>query len=127
MSVGVAELDTHHKRLFTMLEELLSISEAGRDQALLEETLQRFIDYTKHHFAREEELLEGHRYPDTKEHRGEHRRLIEDVEWFQRNFNGDASRTLCNNSLQFLGRWVTDHILDSDLKYRSFVSSPDLL
>ncbi len=123
LSVGVAEIDARNKKIFTTFEKLLSASEAGMDLDTLEKPLRGLVDYTKDHFSREEDLLEKHGFPSTTAHRAEHQRLIEDIEWLQRQFKNEDSPAARGKTLNYLGQWLTEHISGYDFQYRLFLKS----
>ena len=63
-SVGHPEIDAQHLRLFQLADELHSAMTTGKGNAALNQTLASMIDYTKHHFSCEEQLMKKHFYPD---------------------------------------------------------------
>ncbi len=122
MSVGVAELDERNRMIFEIFGKLVSACETGTAPDDLEEPLQGLVDFTKYHFVQEEELLEKHSYPEMAEHRAEHQKLIEDIEWLQTRFKEDKNHDLRSKTLKFLGTWLSDHIGKTDHHFRPFLN-----
>lgn len=73
-SVDHAEIDTQHKRLFQLAGDLHAAMTEGKGKEALSKTLSNLIDYTKHHFACEERLMQLHDYPDFGRTQGASRR-----------------------------------------------------
>ncbi|MCK6519793.1 hemerythrin family protein, partial [Myxococcota bacterium] len=72
MSVGVPELDSQHRELFTRLNRLVAAIRAGRGSADVAPVLAFLDDYTREHFADEERVMERAGYPALAEHRAQH-------------------------------------------------------
>lgn len=121
-SVDHSEIDTQHKRLFQLADELHGAMAAGKGTATMSKTLASLIDYTKHHFACEERLMQKHRYPGFAAHKVLHDDLTARVMEFQKNFA--AGRTTVTVDLfQFLKDWLTHHIGETDRKVSIFLKA----
>ena len=108
-SVGYPDIDSQHKRLFQLADQLHAAMAAGKGKQCLSTTLGNLITYTKRHFAGEEMLMQSHRYPFFQQHKAEHRVLTDKVIQFQKAFEaGRAAVTM--ELLQFLRDWLTHHI-----------------
>jgi len=113
-SVGHPDIDSQHKRLFQLAEQLHAAMTAGKGKQVLSTTLGNLIAYTKRHFADEELLMQSNRYPFYQQHRAEHVALTEQVVRFQRSFEGRAAISV--ELMQFLSKWLTHHIGSLDKK-----------
>jgi hemerythrin-like metal-binding protein len=120
LSVEDEELDTQHKRLVSLLNNLHESMRTGQGKAVLGTTLNELIDYTAQHFQAEEALCEQAGYPDLDKHREEHRKLVNQVSELRGKFE-DGSLLLSVEVLQFLKDWVTEHITHSDSRYTSYI------
>lgn len=119
-SVGYPDIDSQHKRLFQLAEQLHAAMTAGKGKQCLSNTLDNLIAYTKRHFADEEILMQTHRYPLFQQHKAQHQALTERVVQFQRSFEtGQATVTV--ELLQFLSNWLTNHIGSVDKKVGEFL------
>ena len=121
-SVGISEIDQQHKGLVGMMNELHDAMMQGKGSEVLGGILKRLIEYTQVHFKTEEDLFEKYGYPRAKEHIAEHKKLIADVEKFNRDYLADKA-ILSVDLLDFLGDWLKKHIVVSDRAYTPFLNS----
>ncbi|HTR37690.1 MAG TPA: bacteriohemerythrin [Bryobacteraceae bacterium] len=121
-SVGHAEIDSQHKRLFVLAGDLHTAMISGKGKNILSKTLAELISYTKLHFATEERLMKAHNYPDYAQHKANHDSLTAKVVEFQRDFEtGHVAVTV--GLLQFLQDWLRHHIRETDRKIALFLKS----
>ena len=124
-SVGVREMDSQHKILVDLLNELFEAMNANRSKEILGSTLNKLINYTKTHFAAEEKLMEQYSYPDLAAQKREHIALTNKVVAFKQDFEaGKVSMTVQLTS--FLKSWLVDHIAGADKKYGPFFNAKGL-
>ncbi len=120
-SVGVKLLDEQHRRIVDMINMLLSDSEATVGSGTISELLTRLTSYASDHFQAEERLLEEHGYPELALQKEEHQAyLIKIAEFCQDTMSHQES--VPAELLQFTMDWWKIHILESDMKYRSFLA-----
>jgi hemerythrin len=120
-SIGVAEIDAQHRRLFSLADELHAAMNSGKGKAVIEQVLQNLVNYTKTHFAAEERLMQRCSYPDLAPHKTQHDELTKRVVQLQQEFQaGRAMITI--EVMQFLSDWLRQHIGGSDRKYVPFVA-----
>ena len=118
-NVAVKKFNDDHKKLFDYINDLHRGMTSGFTIADMSYILKELIDYTRTHFKTEEKLMEKFDYPDLESHREEHAKLLEQVDDYYTDFQkGKKAFTL--TLLQFLNEWITNHILDTDMKYKSF-------
>ncbi len=123
MSVGVTQFDTDHQKLLGMLNELFDGLQANKGREALGHILDGLIDYTKVHFAREEEQLKKFSYLELAEHQREHRELTTKVMDIQKKYHTDQSWMLSIEVMVFLRGWLSTHIRGTDKKYGPFLNS----
>ena len=121
-SVGYAQIDEQHKRLFELADELHQAMSAGKGKEVLRKTLANLIAYTKGHFATEERLMQKHHYPDYAAHKAAHDALTARVVQFEKEFEAGRS-TMTVDVLQFLRDWLTHHIGETDTKIAAHIKS----
>lgn len=120
-SVGVRSLDTHHKALFAVLNELHAAIRGRRGGEVIGDILKRLLDYTRYHFGMEEALMAQVGYPDLEKHRSQHEAFAASVSGLNERFEkGETSVTL--DTLNFLQSWLNGHILGSDKDYARFIA-----
>ena len=121
-SVNIAIVDTQHKNLVSMVNELHQAMGEGSGKDKLGPILSDLVKYTQAHFATEERLMQSHGYPDFLAHKAEHDCLTRTVMDFQRRFlSNEVGLTL--EVMEFLRDWLVKHILGSDKKYSPFLNA----
>ena len=116
-SVGVAEIDAQHKRLFEMTNAMFEAMKqtSGREQVLAS-VLRELVDYTKKHLAYEEQRLTQARYAALEQHKREHVKLMEQVKGFVDQYNA-GNRNILVQLTQFMQKWLVEHISQVDMLY----------
>lgn len=118
--VGIEVIDTEHKKLVELINNLNDAIYAGQGCEVLEKVFNELVEYTKNHFSHEEELLKTNKYPDFKKHKKKHEELTEEVMDYQEQFaSGMVFITM--QVMEFLQNWLINHILDIDKKYAPFL------
>jgi hemerythrin len=118
-SVNVVKIDQEHKKLFEMINDLTDAMKAGKGKDVLGNILDRLISYTASHFQLEEKYFQQVKYPDAAAHKKEHVAFVQKVTDFKREFD-EGKVTVSVNILQFLSKWLQNHIKGTDQKYSSF-------
>ena len=116
-SVGNASIDEEHLRLIKLINTFNDALIKGESQNTISNTFDRLIDYTLEHFKNEEELLRKYNYPELEQHIIEHQKLIDTV----MEFNKEKDYIFPASILEFLNRWLTDHIINCDKKYKDYI------
>jgi len=115
-SVGVAELDSQHQKLFGMINALFDAMRLSRADETLAPTFDGLVDYVSEHFAHEEKLMEQCSYPELADQKAAHSCLTTKIAAFKRRFyDGDVA--VARDLLSVLKTWLVEHILISDKKY----------
>ncbi len=123
MSVSVGIFDDDHKKLVTMLNALFDAVQAGKGKDALGKILDGLIEYTKNHFAREEDYMTKNGYPDLAAHRKEHEELTKQVIEVQKKYHSGSTATLSMEVMNFLKNWLIKHIQGTDKKYGPFFNA----
>jgi hemerythrin len=117
LSVGVAVLDDDHKKLIEIINELHEGIMAGHKKEILGAVLDHLVEYTKFHFAREEELFAQTFYAASAIHKLEHEHLIKRVEGVQARYMKAPAAMLDLELMSYLQNWLVTHIQGTDQKY----------
>ena len=72
LSVSVQSLDTDHKIIITLINQLNDAIQAGEPKDTVSQVLDALLDYTDYHFSREEALMAACGYPDLDAHKRTH-------------------------------------------------------
>jgi hemerythrin len=122
LSTGITVFDNDHKKLVALVNELYDAVSAGKGKDAMGKILDALIDYTKTHFAREEQYLTQHGYPDLAAHKKEHVGLTDQVLEVQRKYKAGSTSTLSLEVLNFLKNWLIKHIQGTDKRYGPFLN-----
>jgi len=120
-AVGVKAMDEQHAVLMDTLNEIRVALVHGQGREEMSEALNRLIDFTRMHFASEEQLLESNGFPGAAEHRDAHQKLLGQIA-------EAASRTQHNDEvymrsmLLFLRDWYMTHIEELDSQYGDWLN-----
>lgn len=113
---GIETIDTQHKKLVDYINRLNEGIEEGKAAMALKVILDGLVSYTEVHFKYEENLFNKHGYENQEEHVAHHKKLVSQVVEFRDKFtNGEAE--ISNDLMDFLKKWLMDHILKEDMKY----------
>ncbi len=122
LSVNIEKIDQQHLVLVEMINDLNDAMLAKAGQATAEEIVEGLIHYTETHFKTEEDIFDQYSYPETEEHKAEHRNFVKKVS----DFNNDLKSGKIGLSvfiLDFLSSWLKNHIKITDKKYTEYLNS----
>ena len=112
-AVGNEELDSQHKQLFNMGNEIQKVEDDK-----VKTYVMKLYKYTREHFHLEEEHMKTMLFPDLEHHRLLHDKLLSDLNTIAEKF--DRKSDALEKFRSFLFTWLTDHILQQDKKYFEF-------
>lgn len=115
-SVNIPTIDTQHRKIFAMINELHDAMKAGQGNAAAPVVLRKLIAYTLEHFAAEEEMLTNAGYPQLAEHKAGHRKLAAEAERMANEYETKGVR-IGIALAEFLREWLQKHILQTDMQY----------
>ncbi len=121
LSVGVDEIDEDHRKLVNIFNILNHSVMAEESSDYLAATLAELINCTVWHFSHEERLMLKHRYEGIEEHKAEHQELIKSAKELQQEIL-QANKPVVEEHIEFLERWLTEHILTADLRLGSYLA-----
>ena len=121
LSVGVDEIDEDHRKLIHIFNILNHSVMEGESPEYLAATLEELINCTVWHFSHEERLMLKHGYDGFEEHKAEHQELINSAKELQQKIL-QADQPVVDEHIEFLERWLTVHILTTDLRLGSHLS-----
>jgi len=122
-SVGVAEIDEEHQKLFDLSNQFLRAMNKGQGSTELTKTFDALIEYTCTHFSSEEKFFLARNYPEAEAHIDEHKKLTDKV----LDLNRSKTYIFPDNVAGFLSSWLKDHILESDMRYAKYLRENNLL
>ena len=117
-SVGVQSMDAQHKRLLDMINRLHSALKRGEGATATGAILKDLLQYTEHHFAEEEEMLESIHYAGLGAQRQAHQTFVGKVKDAHRRWEqGDPA--VAQDAMNLLSTWLPQHIVKMDKQYAS--------
>jgi hemerythrin-like metal-binding protein len=88
----------------------------GKEAAVVSQLIGFLFDYTKTHFAEEEQMLAEAHYEQLPQHQALHRALEAKVQAFRK--RADAGERLQASEVsEFTGNWLSEHIAKVDMAY----------
>lgn len=118
-SVGVEEMDNQHKRLFAIINKLIEQPRSSPDKSFIIEILREMVNYSRNHFADEEELMQKYGYSELEQQRRQHSYFVNTTAELALNILSEGQKTT-DETAEFLRSWLTIHILKWDMKYKEF-------
>lgn len=122
-SVGVASIDTDHKILVNLINELEKAIKVEKAPDQVRRVLDALIDYTCYHFDREEALMIACGYPDADAHIRTHSVLKSQVADIRDRYRRNPDSIHDREVLAFLNNWLTSHIVGRDKRYEPFMEA----
>jgi hemerythrin len=117
-NIGVTEMDEQHKLFVSYINELYDVMQAGNSNEIVP-ILDKLIDYSRTHFAEEENLLTSINYPMLEIQKKHHAYYIVELESIKSAYLNKTQTA--QNLLLFIKDWLLHHITTEDLKYAEFV------
>ncbi|MEG3637765.1 bacteriohemerythrin [Magnetococcus sp. PR-3] len=122
MSVGVKQFDDDHKVLIDLTNQLHRGMKEGIENDQLHAIIDELTAFTETHFKREEAAMADINYPGLDAQKKEHRAMVKKVVEFADEFKkGEFAVGI--DVLSFNKTWLSQHILGSDMEYRSYFNS----
>lgn len=118
-NTGVDEIDSQHRNLVEIINELHEQGSREFQQAL-SEILPRLVDYTVYHFASEEAYMERNGYAGLEKHRESHQLFREQILEIVGHKYDEQVYSLDMLSM-YLKMWLLQHILVDDMEIARFV------
>lgn len=117
---GIEQIDKEHEKLFELINQTITLlhNELLEDKYhQISEVLEELKDYTDTHFANEEAYMAAINDPELEMQKKQHMAFREkiDIISFTNIDELENQQTMLDNLLQYLVRWLYQHILSSDI------------
>ena len=119
--VGHKLVDFDHMTLVNITNELFHRVNHGFSDEEISQTIALLIDYVEKHFEREEELFLNSDYPDSEKHLDMHKDITKTVKDIAAIYKNDPSAINIGEVLEFLKKWLTNHIMKADQGYAKYL------
>lgn len=118
-SVGIEAIDTDHKFLVSLINQLDKAVAEGQGKEAIGNVLNALYDFTEYHFAREEHMMAACGYPDMDRHAMQHKAMTAQVMEVRDDYLAGQTNGIDHAVLEFLEDWLGNHIICHDLLYQS--------
>lgn len=119
--VGHKLVDFDHMTLVNITNELFHRVNQGFSDEEVNQTIALLIDYVEKHFEREEELFLNSEYPDSDKHLEMHKDITKTVKDIAQVYKSDPTAINIDEVLEFLKKWLTNHIMKADQGYVKYL------
>ncbi|MEI6379200.1 MAG: bacteriohemerythrin [Candidatus Falkowbacteria bacterium] len=115
-SVGVEQIDNQHKKMFAVINDLVSAINSKPTEEKLSAIIKSLIEYKKFHFATEEKYFKEFNYDGAADHIAKHHEFSQKLEEIESKYVGDVVG-LAFELVDFLEDWLIEHLMIIDQKY----------
>jgi len=123
LHTGSRLIDGDHRRLIGLVNLLLKAMEGVQGPERTSEAMTNLVAYTEEHFGREEAEMERIQYVASLAHQTEHAKLLKQLVELKAIL--DAGGRINEPAVaEFLGEWLRDHILSTDMKLAAALKLP---
>lgn len=116
--IGINLIDSQHKVLVDLINQLYDSFGSANNMKVIKKIIHELISYTEYHFGEEEALFKKIGYSDSKEHIQQHQRFVEKCKKFEQDVI-TGKITMSFDVIEFLKKWLMNHILKTDAQYVS--------
>lgn len=120
MRIGQEDVDRQHASLFDTVNRLHDALRSNHSREVQGEILSFLKAYTLEHFEAEESLMRDQGYPGLAAHKAKHDDLVRQLKDLEERYAA-GTMTLSIMTLHFLKDWLTNHILEEDLKIGEYL------
>lgn len=120
-SVGNTTMDSHHQKLFDIINKLHADLVAKKGKDALASTVKELLDYTKYHFGAEEELMKRANYPGYNDQKKAHEAFIAQIVQYQNDLSNGKELMVSANITNTLVNWLSAHIAQMDKNYKNYL------
>jgi len=120
--LGNSFVDSQHKRLFELVNNIGKSCRENEDVGSLCETLDFLLQYTLQHFSDEEALQLKHNFPEYEYHKKLHDEFEATVREKVSEFKKTGSTDELNDTVnEIVITWLVNHILKEDMKIGAYI------
>ncbi|MCP4264901.1 MAG: hemerythrin family protein [Candidatus Brocadiaceae bacterium] len=115
-SVNISIIDKEHKRLIRIINEAIVAKQHHSDLEEISKLLKELTMYALKHFSTEETYMAKFNYPEFQNHKNEHHDFSNKmITYCNKVIEGEYQ--IANEIIEYLKRWLVNHIQVTDKKY----------
>jgi len=126
-NLNIEEIDKQHKKLMGIGEKAYEIAVIDDGYDRYDEIMtiiDELLEYTKYHFEYEENMLKEYNYEHIHDQEEEHGFYVYKIaEVAKREDIDDNQRGVILEIIDFLAKWISEHIMQADKKYAIFLKT----
>ena len=121
-SLGIPLVDDQHEKLLDLANALYDACREGSTSAkdAFRDAAHDIVEYVKVHFSTEEKLMKRVNFPETAEHKEEHREFVKqflaEVKAFE-----DGKPFVSHAFANFLKDWILKHVAQTDKRMGNYL------
>lgn len=124
LSVGVANIDAQHKKLFEKADQLFEAGKNGKSKDFIGQMLDFLGDYTTQHFRDEEAYMTSIHYPEIAAQKTAHKNFIAEITKLKQDFKTSGGNiVLIINANTMVVEWLNKHISGMDKKIGAYAKT----
>ena len=122
LEVGLDQIDSQHKQLINIINELTIAVEYNQPNSVLLPIVDKLQVYANLHFKAEEDLFTSYNYPGRADHEAEHATFIGSIKYIRRQCE-IIDTSMSTKIRDFLLHWLCTHIKVNDKEYKRFIDN----
>ena len=120
-NTNIRVIDSDHQNLFDAINALYDANQSGHGHDRIGDVIKALRKYVVVHFEHEEHVLEQAGYPEFDTHRATHRDFTHVIDSLAELYNQAPDNVDIDKVIDFLGDWLKEHILKTDMDYVAYV------
>ena len=120
--LGIETIDKQHNSFFTLLNEIISLSENNDNENKVLNLLSELEMHSECHFKTEEALMREANSPNLEEHINQHNLFQKKTKDFMVVYSY-GNKVLINKITAFMKQWLITHIREYDADYAKCVKT----
>ena len=120
LEIGIENVDSQHKQLINMINELTLAVEYNQQNSSLLPIVDRLLEYAGNHFQVESGIFAQYEFPNRVDHEAEHATFIDKVKYIRRQCEL-LDTPMSAKIREFLLHWFINHIKSKDMEYKRFI------
>lgn len=123
LEIGNAQIDNEHRQLIKAADELVAACGQGKGRQELGTAIEFLSNYTKTHFAHEEDLQRKYIFPDYAAHRTWHQAYIKEIESVLNKLKSEGPTITLVGEVNTKVSQLILHIKTADLKLAQYIKT----